>query len=929
MDTSQTAKLPTSSLVETAGTECSTRMYPVLPQEVHDLQVKLKTRYRVEPMDKFPRGLGDGEVRPTVENIHIKVVMLPKQELRREFDKDCDSHADIWRAEHTFSGATQRIKNVNLDDVMPKVKGAANKTSTFYVGAVASAGCGKTTVFTKIAPMRWAKDEIWGQFDIVVAREFRFPNVRSAECLSDLLGLKSIHGIRPEHAEVIVQYVYDYPHRVCLIIDGIDEGKLNTCSDFFDRVIHGRECSGLRLVITSRPCRSMFVLDDELHFNTRLEVVGFLPRDVPTYIRNVMGKDLADALIKKVDSNRQLLTMMCTPLLANEICRLFFHRQEVPRCVSDLFETMLLRIGGKTAGSRFKCWAEMPPHAQDMILKMGRYSFECLKSQEVVFELGNLKKAGVDEPTIEALGLLVQCDDCPGDPVRQFRFSHLALMENLAAKFHIHGKVGEALSPASITKLVEKLDPMAGHLRTFWVMLASHFDKDDKESIASLINALLTVGADSAVQQPGPTALEFPLSYLEPLCQRLKGPAIRRLAEQLLNQLVKGGGERYIVSKLQHHVSYNNEDFVKELLQTWYEEACSHSEDNGKEQLEEQLLAAVNNVDAGTALNLGDIATTAAKSLPIDHLDLRDPQCHPEARESHERWLLAFRCFAEYALHRDHAVEPVQSIIESLRLKRSVVIFDGRRNPAECRTTDIVVRHHREHVLSAKLRHFLDDDPCPFPSSLTTCCSIKRLVLEQFSGCHIAKLCAVLDQSSSTLHVLQIYHADIKEIHVEDLARSLKKCRKLEKLRVANADLSSTAAVMLAKSVVGATSLKAFELPQNKNIGDKALPQICSAFNGLGKLTNLKSVVFTNCGLTSSAVRVVTGALLSWTHLRRLSLDGNILSGLRKEDAIDFVRAVNDTTGPLKIGLGKSRKCPGLTYICENCRYREDVKIIL
>ena len=138
----------------------------------------------------------DDGVQPTVANVQVVIVVLSCRDLRRQFrDHVFNPASDIWRVEHVFTRAASELDNVSMEslfDDIPQVVPEQGKT--YRVFAMSSAGCGKTTLFTKVVPLRWAMNEWWrGMFDLLVARDLRHEDVRLAKGVCELLGLHALN----------------------------------------------------------------------------------------------------------------------------------------------------------------------------------------------------------------------------------------------------------------------------------------------------------------------------------------------------------------------------------------------------------------------------------------------------------------------------------------------------------------------------------------------------------------------------------------------------------------------------------------------------------------------------------------------------------------------------------------------------------------
>ena len=185
---------------------------------------------------------------------------------------------------------------------------------------MSSAGYGKTTLFTKVVPLRWAMNELWrGMFDLLMARELRHEDVRLAKVVNELLGLHALN-LMEDQRETVADRIHNNPRRDCIVLDGLDETRTSHCSQFVSDVMKGKALKGLRIIITSRPCGEAFNLTDGKKHDRRVELIDRC-NDVETYIRKILNGREARQLLRKVRNNPQVMSMMTTPLLAYEFCK--------------------------------------------------------------------------------------------------------------------------------------------------------------------------------------------------------------------------------------------------------------------------------------------------------------------------------------------------------------------------------------------------------------------------------------------------------------------------------------------------------------------------------------------------------------------------------------------------------------------------------
>ena len=628
---------------------------PHIPEAVKKAQALLAEYYKSATLD-IDDGMMEDGVEPTVANVQVAIVVLSCRDLRSEFqDQGFDSANDMWRVEHVFTKAASELESVSMESLFDSIPQVVQEQGrTYRVFAISSAGCGKTTLFTKIIPLRWAMKELWpGMFDLLVARELRYEDVRLAKGVRELLGLNALR-MTEEQRQAVEDYVHDNPQRICLVLDGLDETRLSHCSQFVSDIIKGKALKGLRLIITSRPCGDVFNLTEDKQHDRRVELIGFRCDDVETYIRKVLNAEEAQELLKKVRDYPQVMSLMTTPVLAYEICKVFHLRKEVPMCVSDLFQMMILRLAERNSeGRSYRSWDDVPDHIQVPVLKLGKFAFQELLAQRLVFTEKEVLNESILRDALE-MGLLVACDRLSANHEKQYRFSHLTLQESLAALYVFFTGT---MTSRKIVQLVESIGPDAGHVRTFWTLLAARLDSDCLET---LVNSLMT--REKCKDERLPRALvsegneaKFPLNLHSVLCERLHASNHEQLANLLLSGIACSDGAQYVWSKMSLNKEPSNSAFLKTLLETWVAEVPIPDPT--------VFLSALSSLDMSTSRYCEDLvgkesaATTPGYSLPLPEVI-----CDTQRERFVDRRMLAFRCFAEYAQHYKNCVQSVRSI---------------------------------------------------------------------------------------------------------------------------------------------------------------------------------------------------------------------------------------------------------------------------
>ena len=449
----------------------------------------LQRRYRRTNLT-FGQGLTEKGERREINHVFVKLMVLERGDLVSAFQNASFGTANeaIRRSEHVFtevsrSAATAR-RCVELSEIFPD---SASDDDSFRVLLLASAGCGKTTLLMKYCPLTWANGELWsGKFDLLICGELRNEEVRCAADIGGLLGGWGRVGLmNVEDRQSLVDFIADHPHRICLILDGLDETRFESCSNYVKDILRGEELHGVSLILTSRPCDDVFTLCEKYPFCTRLEIVGFLPADVEKYVRCVLSEEQATELLHVLAEDMHLASVMSTPYFAARVCELFKWSPRIPRCVSDIHELMILQIASSRGEKSFANWKDLPPDFQKQVVDLGEFAFRMLLAERLCFSESEIMAHSLSKEAV-LLGMLVTCEpDLLVGRERQYRFSHLVLQEFLSALFVA---LSGQLYPGKIAKIVEALGALSGHLNTFWQLLASHLDS---ECMDCLCNALL------------------------------------------------------------------------------------------------------------------------------------------------------------------------------------------------------------------------------------------------------------------------------------------------------------------------------------------------------------------------------------------------------------------------------------------------------
>ncbi|XP_065193884.1 uncharacterized protein LOC135825073 [Sycon ciliatum] len=873
-----------------------------IPEAVCRLRDLLVEKYVSATVDMGEGMVEEGLNEPRVSDVQVRLIILSRPELRDQFSRtNFDSIGDVWRVEHVFTQAATSLENISLESLFDLDKEQMLEFSsggrTYRILVVASAGCGKTFALTKVAPLKWAQEEMWTSFDLVVARKLRHKEVRKARNICSLLGVEELGEFTSDERKSIDGFVRQQAQRVCLVLDGLDEIRLSECSGFVRDIINGSNVKGLRLVVTSRPCVELLSLCDQKQFDRRVELVGFRQDDVEEYIEKVLrSAEEASALVTAVRLDQNLASMMATPFLAMQTCKIFHCRKRtLPRCLSDIFEMMTIQVAERHTDEPYKNWNTIPARVRSLILDLGKFSFSMLRKQQLIFTDADLEARSIAREA-KSLGLLVLADNSSRDKDRLWMFSHLTLQESLAARYVA---VHKTTTLAHVVHLVESLGPQTSHLRTFWMLLTAQLDGEKADC---LINGLLTrVKSEERDEQnwdgeseglADTAALEtFPLDLLEPLSAGLDQYEIHRLSEELLSDRIDGrSGEQYVENRSKYGRSSSGEQFLSTMLLAWVDR-CPDA------------------TPATLATALGRMGKEVlAQSLTAKKPDkplLQNNPFHNDITEEHRGNLhLAVLCYAEYSHHHGNDTHPMSSIAAAFQCM-GVRIW-GTYHPALMRAYDVAINVHHSSVRTVYIRSLQPNHPVSLPASLLKCSNIIDLLLERCSW-QWQEILLVIKSSHLQLEKIWVVYGDFSDASRSSVASHPVHTQPAQATRsgevTTSEQVTGNPALLLANALADVPRLQEFTLSNCGGIDQEGLRMICTALHSASHLSEIHICQshWAHC------INVLTENLhTAWPCLTVLVVgvhEEPLHCSLTDDDATAFLHAINSHTSLQKLAI--------------------------
>ena len=193
------------------------------------------------------------------------------------------SIADAERLAHVFSKRAEQLQKIQLRNILrfgarararPRFE-SDTVHNTARLLALACAGAGKSMTFARSAPEQWSRGKLWKNMEFLFALPLRQKAVSSAQNLVELLDLNDLGITNTKEQSFIATYIMRHLKRVCLVLDGMDEVKLQQCSSFVRDILKGQKLRAVNLIVTSRPSSEVLNLDQRYPFTRRVELVGF------------------------------------------------------------------------------------------------------------------------------------------------------------------------------------------------------------------------------------------------------------------------------------------------------------------------------------------------------------------------------------------------------------------------------------------------------------------------------------------------------------------------------------------------------------------------------------------------------------------------------------------------------------------------------
>ena len=334
--------------------------------------------------------------------------------------------------------AKQTDDNVNMTDVFRPHAECAKPRVVLIEG---DPGMGKTTYCQKLA-YDWSMGEIppeasFPKVEMLLLLKCRDMNTAYIE---DAIGDQLLpQDVDEKEKENFFHFIRSNQSRVLLVLDDLDELRQDLFQGFLP-LIQGRVFFNIYVMLTTRHEVGMKV---RRYCDTLLEIVGYTHNDADSYIKKYFSNhedpSLAEKMIKKLQSDKQLRELTANPLNTSLLCLICeetggMFPSKRTKMYDALVECALRRYFAKR-GVPLDEDNPMESFA-DQLNQLGKMAFEALLKSQLYFSAVEMKCQSTDflqlcflsrEPSVSKIR-----------PTPCYAFTHKTFQEYFAALYLAH-----------------------------------------------------------------------------------------------------------------------------------------------------------------------------------------------------------------------------------------------------------------------------------------------------------------------------------------------------------------------------------------------------------------------------------------------------------------------------------------------------------
>lgn len=394
-----------------------------------------------------------------------KIVIVGDEDKPSTFEKGFTDH-DIQSQDYDYvhggiDNIVARKKEIELHSILDPVPvGHGEPPDVPRVLMDGAPGVGKTTL-TINACNRWARGQIFKQYELVVLVPLRQVKYREAKDIKDLF----VDDDDDLKEQVVKHVCRNEGRNVVFIFDGYDElsYKQREEESLFLDIIHGVKLPKCAFIVTSRPYASDYLRQLQ-RINRHVEIVGFKKEQIYSCIRkNISDQENAKKLISQLEEREDIASLSYIPLNCVIMIHVYEQKSILPATITKLLHHFVIEsvkrdvrirhVEKYTAALKKKITSIddlqcLPKPVSTHLNMLEKLAYHGLISDQFVFSLKELESAFSDacsftdesnftEVTCWCLGLITGIANVTYDREQHFQFLHLSVQEFLAARYAV------------------------------------------------------------------------------------------------------------------------------------------------------------------------------------------------------------------------------------------------------------------------------------------------------------------------------------------------------------------------------------------------------------------------------------------------------------------------------------------------------------